>query len=295
MAFTVLINKNSGSVAQHGVEALSDKLFTALGDDLKTLELLAPEDFADALKSIEPGTDILVGGGDGTIRTAAAIFKDRKIPFGILPLGTMNLFAKDLSLELDPFKLAEMYKKFKPVQIDAANVNGELFLCNAMIGIPSEIAKQREENRSSETFIKWLGLVKSGLNKLATGHALPLSLSHHGLTEHKWIKAAIIANNEYEDAAGVGTFKKKSLSDGKLSVYTVNPEGTLESIALLSKLALGSWKDMPSLEFFDVKNLKINTYRNRVNVLLDGEIYRLRGPLSFTSEPGGLTILIPNS
>jgi diacylglycerol kinase family enzyme len=205
----------------------------------------------------------------------------------------MNLFAKDLSLEQDIFKLAQSYKNFEVIQIDAAMVNGKIFLCNAMVGIPLDIAKKREENRNAETPLTWISLIKRGLDKLSKRHGRPMFLSYHGITEQKLIKAAVIANNEYEDVGGLGSFKKKSLTEGKLSIYTINPEGAVESIMLLSKLALGSWKDAAGMEFFDVKELKLNTHKSKISILLDGEIYKFRAPLLFSTDPAALSILVP--
>lgn len=295
MPFTVLINENSGSVAGHGPEVLSEKLQKSLETGSENIKFLSPDALSAELKKIDPKAELLVGGGDGTIRTAAAILQDRKIPFGILPLGTMNLFAKDLSLELDIFKLAESYKNFKILKIDSARVNGEIFLCNAMVGIPLDIARKREENRSVENPFTWISLIKRGLDKLSHRRGRTMSLTYHGVTKQKLIKAAVIANNEYEDAGGLGTFKKKSLKDGTLSIYTVNPEGAVESIMLLSKLALGSWKDAAGLEFFNAKELTLNTRKHKISVLLDGEIYNFRAPLSFVSDPGALSILVPET
>ncbi len=293
MGFTILINEHSGSVAQHGRSVLSEKFKDILGADLEALHFLPPDEFEDALQDLDQDAQVLIGGGDGTIRSAAAILSKRGIAFGILPLGTMNLFAKDLELELDLFKLIESYKNVRELKIDAATANGEMFLCNAMVGIPSEIAKARDEHRSKETLLKWLALVKHGFDKLTHHRPRPMSLTYHGITERKLIKAAVIANNEYQDAAGLGTFKKKSLSDGKLTIYTVNPQGALESIALLSKLALGLWKQAEGLESFDVKALKLETRHSKIDVLLDGEIYRMRTPLNFKAEPKALTLLVP--
>ena len=295
MPFTVLINENSGSVMNYGRDVLSEKLKISLGGNAN-IEFFSSEEFPGALKMEKPKHDtaLLIGGGDGTIRTAASILRDCKIPFGILPLGTMNLFAKDLELELDIFKLADSYKQFKIVQIDAARVNDEVFLCNAMVGIPLDIAKKREENRNTETALTWFGLLKRGLDKLCGERGRIMYLTYEGITEKKIIKAAVIGNNEYEDAGGLGAFKKKSLTDGNLSIYTVNPEGTLESIALLSKLALGLWKDAAGLEFFNARELTLNARKHEIKILLDGEIYKMRSPLRFFSDPGALSILVPN-
>jgi diacylglycerol kinase family enzyme len=293
MTFTVLINGGSGTVLQIGADSLEQKLKAILGDQANDIKILPPLEFIEKLKAVAPDTKILIGGGDGTIRTAASILKDRNIAFGIIPLGTMNLFAKDLSLPPDPYKAAELYKKYKPVKIDSAEVNGEIFLCNAMVGMVTELAIQRETIRKTGGLFKWVKLFKSGLYKLKSNKWLPMTLRCDNLTRKQRIKAAIISNNEYEDAAGVGVFKKKSLSDGKLSVYTLSPDGTLESLNLLSSLAFGSWKNDPCIKIFDTKTLHLNSIRRKINVMLDGEVCRLRMPLVFTTDPASMTVLVP--
>jgi diacylglycerol kinase family enzyme len=248
---------------------------------------------AKTLNSVPKNANILIGGGDGTIRTAAAILKKRSLPFGIIPLGTMNLFAKDLSLELDPFKLAERYKNSKTIKIDAATVNGELFLCNAMVGLPPVLARERERQRGNETLGRWMNFIHRAVRKFSSSRSMPLTIRHDGTTEQAMIKAAVIANNEYEDRGGLGVFLKKSLSEGKLAIYTIHPEGTFESLALLSRLALGAWKDSAGLEFFHTRKMTLDSSSPKIKILLDGEIYLLDTPLDFVIEPNALDIIVP--
>src|SRR5258708_6287724 len=47
---------------------------------------------------------IVAGGGDGTVSSVAAALVDTDIAFGVLPLGTLNHFARDLGI---PLELAE--------------------------------------------------------------------------------------------------------------------------------------------------------------------------------------------
>ena len=48
----------------------------------------------------------MVGGGDGTLSCAAGLVAGTGLPLGILPLGTLNHFAKDLAIPLDLEKAA---------------------------------------------------------------------------------------------------------------------------------------------------------------------------------------------
>ena len=78
--------------------SVSELPLEALGEDLRFIDFLNGKQLAKALRRADENSKLLIGGGDGTIATAASILGARKIPFGILPLGTMNLFAKDLGL-----------------------------------------------------------------------------------------------------------------------------------------------------------------------------------------------------
>lgn len=294
MVFTVLINGKSGSVAQYGPEPLAQGLRDALGPALKDLHIIDPVDFLDRIRNFDGKTDLLVGGGDGTIRTAAALLKARNIPFGVIPLGTMNLFAHDLSLPPDPIQAAMLYRDFSTHRIDTGVVNGELFLCNAMVGMPSDLAKEREKHRNRENLQKWFFLIREGFRKITGDHWLPMTMVYNGKSRYRRIKAVVVANNEYEDqGTGVVTFRKKSLSDGALSVYAVKPENAVEAIAMLSQLALGSWHNANGIERFNTRSVKIHMHKYKTSVLLDGEIYRLRSPLRFSNDPASLSVLVP--
>src|ERR1051325_2630647 len=62
------------------------------------IETVAPQDFVRAMQraiAARPQT-VIAGGGDGTIRSAAELLVDTEIRLGVLPLGTLNHFAKDL-------------------------------------------------------------------------------------------------------------------------------------------------------------------------------------------------------
>ena len=292
MKLKVFINKKAGSVETYGIEALRQACHGAFGleDDIKFLQ---PDEFSKHLEEVSDGETVLIGGGDGTILNAASILAPKSIPFGVLPLGTMNMFAKDLGLQPNPLVVIERYSKQKIVDVDAASVNGKIFLCSAMVGLPTHLARYRESQRSKETPLTWLTLAREGWYRFTHRRGRNMRLSGQGLSETKSIKAAVISNNQYSQNSGL-SFKKASLTDGELSVYMLNPEGSLESLMLMAQLAVGSWDSASGLEAFNTPALQLDMKRRKVSVLLDGEIYKLSGPLLFKSEPRYLRILLPD-
>ena len=90
----------------------------------------------------------MVGGGDGTLGSAASALAGTEVALGVLPLGTLNHFAKDLGLPIELDAAMDTVAANKPVAIDVAEVNGRVFLNNSSIGIyPFFVAKRSAEQR----------------------------------------------------------------------------------------------------------------------------------------------------
>ena len=77
-------------------------LFRASGCDAEIIQLRAGQDPADAAREASARVSIVVaGGGDGTVSGVAAGIFGSQAALGVLPLGTLNHFAKDLHIPLD--------------------------------------------------------------------------------------------------------------------------------------------------------------------------------------------------
>src|SRR5690242_5825865 len=101
----VLLNRGGGAFARD--PALAERVERALksaGIDVD-VELLSGGDCAARCRAIAERGDplVIVGGGDGTISAAASALVGTETRLGILPLGTLNHFARDLRIptELD--------------------------------------------------------------------------------------------------------------------------------------------------------------------------------------------------
>lgn len=294
MGFSIFINQNSGSFQQHGEEGFSSLIHDILEKDVKEIHFLEPDQIPKALQSHEGTSHILVGGGDGTIMTAANIFKQKKRPFGVLPLGTMNCLIKDMNMPINLVDAVKGYKNYEERFIDVGYLNNEMFLCNAMIGITSDLAREREKRRHEKNPAKWLEFAKKSFDTLTGDKDYNFTLKYEGQTDRQDIKALIISNNPYDMGPTPGNiFKKKSLGDGKLGVYLVNPHGTVESIQLLFSLALGSWPNDQSIEYLETQKLEVLAKNKQIPVLLDGELRNFKTPLKFSCEPASLHLLVP--
>ena len=164
MRVHAVINKKAGSALGYSVDQLANEAETAFRDAGHeiTIDVVEPEDIEAALdKAVAAAPDILVaGGGDGTIRCAASRLLGSGIALGILPLGTVNRLARDLHIPLDPRAASHVLASGGYREIDVAEVNGEIFLCNSMLGLPSEVSQERQNLRGQPLWPRIKGYFK---------------------------------------------------------------------------------------------------------------------------------------
>ncbi len=102
----VLLNPSSGTLAAAGEGDISRRII----DRLAGAGVTADVRFGDAKAIVAaarearggpPYAAVIVGGGDGTLNAVANELAGSSIPFGALPMGTHNHFAKDVGIPLD--------------------------------------------------------------------------------------------------------------------------------------------------------------------------------------------------
>ena len=96
----------------------------------------------------ERGDELLiVGGGDGTISAAASALVGTETRLGILPLGTLNHFARDLGIPTDLDEAAKLIAAGAERRVDVAEMNGRIFINNSAIGLYPLMVVDRDVQR----------------------------------------------------------------------------------------------------------------------------------------------------
>src|SRR5688572_18606130 len=110
--------------ARHGLET---EFFPA-SDGAQILEQ------ARAAVATQPSV-VVAAGGDGTVSAVAGCLRDTGIAMAVLPLGTLNHFARDLGIRADCEAAVEAIARGERVAVDMGAVNDRPFVNNASIGI----------------------------------------------------------------------------------------------------------------------------------------------------------------
>lgn len=235
---------------------------------------------------------IVVGGGDGSVRTVASVLAETSVPLGVLPLGTLNHFAKDLSIPLAVEEAAAVIAAGSLRVVDLAEVNGETFINNSSIGIYPYMVIDRERRRAQHKLAKWMAMVPAFFRMLRHFPRRKLRISAKGFARPYRTPCLFVGNNEY--GMELFTFgKRHRLDAGALWFYVVKPRNPAEFLAMVWRLCFGHMDQERDLDTFQLSEAEISAKTSRLPVALDGEVKIMHNPLHYRSRPRALRVLAP--
>lgn len=234
----------------------------------------------------------LIGGGDGTVRTAAQVLFDTQAVLAILPLGSFNLLAKTLNYPNNIEDIFSIIKNNKTKQIDLIEVNGNIVINHAWIGFYFYILKLRKKHRD---IIGKNKLFKIIFNTISLFKLLPiyhLSLKINDETMEFKTCLVYIGNNEYDinlfDIGG-----RKTLSSGVMTVTILQCQSRWQLFLCMLSILFNRIESSPYIIRFATDELTISANSNFINVVLDGELFKLNVPLHFVNHHKKLTMVVP--
>ncbi|MEJ7577747.1 MAG: diacylglycerol kinase family protein [Pyrinomonadaceae bacterium] len=290
----VIINASSGQDDKEEVRARLTSIFQSCGIEARIslarsgaeLERLA----AEAAEG--PAQVVVAGGGDGTLNAIAARLVGKDKLFGILPLGTLNHFAKDLKIPLDLEAAARTIAEGRPVEVDVGMVNDKIFLNNSSLGLYPRIVRERERQQERLGRGKWWAFLGAALRMFRRYPFFDVRLSADGGTFIRRTPFVFVGNNEYE-MNGFNLGGRACLNNGQLSLYVAHRTGRFGLVRLALHALSGRLDEAQDFDRLCAKEIWIETRSKRLPVATDGEVNVLETPLHFTILPGALRALVP--
>lgn len=235
---------------------------------------------------------IVIGGGDGSMRCAASVLAGTSVPLGVLPLGTLNHFAKDLGIPLDIEDAAAVIAAGRTRPVDLAEVNGETFINNSSVGIYPYMVIDRERRRARHKLAKWMAMVPAFFRMMRHFPRRSLRISAEGFARPYRTPCILVGNNEY--AMELFTTRRRHRLDvGKLWFYVVKPRDPLEFFFMVCRLCFGHMDQTRDLDTFELSEAEIGAKASRLPVALDGEVRIMHTPLHYRSRPRALRVIVP--
>ena len=235
---------------------------------------------------------VVAGGGDGTISAVASALVGSDIALGVLPLGTLNHFAKDLGIPLDPGAAARTIAAGRSTRVDAGEVNGRVFLNNSSLGLYPHIVRSREEQQRRLGRGKWMALAWATWTTLRRKPFLNVRLALDGTEQQCTASFVFIGNNEYM-MQGFSIGARQRLDAGCLSLYLTRRRSRSRLLMLGLRALVGRLHQADDFEAVTARSIVVETRRSHVHVALDGEVSVIETPLSYRILPGALRVLVP--
>ncbi len=236
---------------------------------------------------------VLVAGGDGTIACAAQALAGTGVPLAILPAGTMNLLANDLGISVGAVHdAAQLAANGVARDIDVAEVNGHVFLCASMLGLPARLGRHRESVRDGAPMVlRWLRLARAGLRAWRTHRARDVVLQVGTARPSRAVSVTVTAN-VLDDHTG-RAFGRSRLDGGQLGVYIIDRAGLRDLPRLLLGVLRGTWRRDRAVREHVVGELTVRARSPSVRVMNDGDGILLAPPLHYRIRPGALRVIAP--
>ena len=235
---------------------------------------------------------IVAGGGDGTVGAVAAEIADTKKTLGVLPLGTLNHFARDLRIPLHLEGAVRTVIEHHHVMVDVAEVNGRVFVNNSGLGIYPQIVALREAQQQWLKRKKFPALISATAHVFRRVQFLDLRITGRGKELVRNTPFIFIGNNEYE-TTGFHIGRRTSLNGGMLSIYLTPRTGWLGLLRLVADALLKRLKQAKNFEAFSVEKAFIEARHSPLLVATDGEVTWMQSPLHYRVRPNALRVIVP--
>lgn len=298
MKAAVLLNASAGLLAASEAPITVQRVWDAFQRAQLDAEIQAVRHEglpAAAQRAATSDADVVVlGGGDGTLSTGAAALVGGRKPLGILPLGSLNHFAKDLGIPLDLDAAVATIASGQVMQVDVGEVNDRIFLNNSSIGLYPSAVAQREELRHRRHEGKWLAMLTACIEVLRRFPLLDVTLQVEDRAVALTTPFIFVGNNRYEMSL-FSPGRRTSLQRGELSLYVARNGGRGALFQLALRAFLGRLDQERDFHSFGLQRIEIRSGRRSLRVSLDGEVARMASPVRYAIRPRSLCVLAPQN
>lgn len=290
----IIANPSSGKEKS---EEYIEKLKSILSETTQEIKVNKTKEKGDAEnyahKAAEEDFDTVIAmGGDGTMHEVVNGLRknDQSTALGIVPLGTVNNFAKALGIPNDPLEAIEVFSDAQIVPIDTGRINDTYFVSSVSAGpIPETV--QHVDSEMKTTFGP-LAYFIQGVKALDQETVYPFTLLFDGKEVKEQYSLMIIALSN--SVAGIQNFiPEATIEDGKLYFLGLKETNLHQKLVLVPKLFQNhaDYSDQVDMIPFNKGQIRLDK-ENDLKTTIDGEV-----GLSFPAEvevfPHSLNVLIP--
>lgn len=239
-----------------------------------------------AAAAAKSGTRIVVAaGGDGTINEVVNGIAGTEAALGILPVGTMNVFAAELGLPTDLREAWKILLLGKTRTIDLARANRRYFVQLAGAGLDAQVVQ--ETSRAMKRSLGPLSYLISTAQIAARQPPRILVTRDEETIECSFV---LIGNGRYYGGP-LAFFQNARVDDGKLDVLLFKKTSHLDLARYFAHIVMGRHTTLPDVEYFQTTKILVQS-DDKVPVEVDGEMAG-ELPVTFRISSKKLKVVAP--
>ena len=276
MRFAVLVNSSAGRLDRAASEQRVEQIraaFAALGVQTEIF-LCEPAHLTSTAHQLASRSfdAVIAAGGDGTVSAVAAGLAGTAMPLAVIPLGTLNHFAKDLAMPLPLGDAVRAIAGGASQPIDVGEINGRVFINNSSIGLYPEAVIVRDDQRK-RGWSKLPAMLLAVARVLWRFPLLEICVATPERTVATRSPLVFFGNNEYTTTLpSVG--KREALDQGVLSVHTVRARSRLKMLWLVVRALFRKPEAIDDFETQQVTEATVRCRKRAFALSGDGEFLR---------------------
>lgn len=294
-----VFNRDGGTFKTTDMDAYcahATKTFKEAGHEIEC-HIVSGKDVVDTMQRLAARPDIeglIAGGGDGTISAAADIVWRNGLTLGIVPAGTMNLFARSLKLPLDIWEVLGVLADGEVLHVDIASANGRSFVHQFSAGLHARMVRYRNSMTFGSRLGKMRASARAVLGVMFNPPVFEVEFSAEGEKGQRRVSAISVSNNEFGSDP---LLYADDVTGGHLGFYIANPLTPKGVARLALDILRGRLKDNEAVTAMTAAEVELHFPRQRrdVRCVIDGELLPMDRDVTIRIHAGELKVLVPRS
>jgi diacylglycerol kinase family enzyme len=296
MKLVGFFNRDGGTFRTTDMEAYerqAEAIFREAGHDFEAI-VFSGKEIVPAMERAARREDIdgiVAGGGDGTISAAASIAWKNGVVLGVVPAGTMNLFARSLKVPLDIWQALDVLAYGEVDNVDIASANGRPFVHQFSAGLHARMVRYRNSYSYRSRLGKMRASLRAAFGVVFNPPEFEVEFEAAGLRDTRRVSAVSVSNNPFGENA---LLYADTLRSGELGFYTANPLKPLGVARLAVDMLRGRFRDNADVMVMHPAEVHLHfpKLRAKANCVMDGELLPLERDVAIRLHPGELKVLV---
>ena len=210
---------------------------------------------------------LLLIGGDGTVHQALPAIAETNIPFGFLPCGRGNDFARNIGLPSKLQKSCSLPSNPSFHQVDLPRINHIPFVAVAYVGFDAEVNELANEGKGY--FGGTLGYIVCVTKALKSFKPFEVEITIDGDTWRERVMMVTVANAPFY-GGGMKIAPDANMNDGLLNICIAKEISKLELLWEFPKVFKGTHIYHPRIMMKSGRRIRLTSDEPR-NIYADGE------------------------